>query len=201
MLGAKVYEKPTFESKILKVLKVGEFVITENRIKTDDQFKIGNGFSLTGDWIKLVDAKGFVFSSDLTDKNVEIGKSQYGQPYICLLGELNDEKKEQKLIKTKNGDFTKYFEYKYFDNGTYSSIAWDGCFNHKTEYKNLTLNEIYHQMISDYGGIINENEFWTPIYLEKSEDFIKFEGEGATQDLKIEIKANGKIIVTSYDCT
>jgi len=32
-------------------------------------------------------------------------------------------------------------------------------------------------------------------------NFIKFEGEGATEDLKIELKENGKIIVSSYDCT
>ena len=56
-------------------------------------------------------------------------------------------------------------------------------------------------MVRDYGGIMNVNEFWIPIFQEKSGNFIKFEGEGATEDLKIEIKENGKIIVSSYDCT
>jgi hypothetical protein len=201
MLGAKVYEKPTFQSKMLTELKVGKTIIIEQIIQTDEQIEIGNKFSLSGNWIKPMNVSGFVFSSDLSDKNVEIGKSKYGQTYINLLGELTDKKEEKKLIKTENGEFPKYFEYKYYENGTYTYTAWDGCFDHVTEYKNLTLNEVYHQMVSDYGEIMNENEFWVPIFQEKSENFIKFEGEGATEDLKIELKENGKIIVSSYDCT
>jgi hypothetical protein len=201
MLGAKVYEKPTFESKALTELKIGENLIIETIIQTDEHIEIGNGFSLNGNWIKPLNINGFIFSSDLSDKNVEIGKSKYGQTYINLLGKLTDKKEEKKLIKTENGEFPKYFEYKYYENGTYTYSAWDGCFDHITEYKNLSLNEVYHQMVSDYGGIMNENEFWTPIFQEKYGNFIKFEGEGATEDLKIELKENGKIIVTSYDCT
>ncbi len=201
MLGANVYEKPTFDSKILTELKVGENVIIQKTIRTNDQFKIANGFSLAGNWIKPMDVNGFVFSSDLTDKNVEVGKSKSGQTYINLLGKLIDKKKEKKLIKTGNGEFPKYFQYKYYENGTYTYTAWDGCFDHNTKYKNLTLNEVYHQMISDYGGIMNENEFLTPIFKEKSGNFIKFQGQGATEDLKVELRENGEIIVSSYDCT
>jgi hypothetical protein len=201
MLGAKVYEKPTLESKILTELKVGENIIIENIVQTDEQMKIGNGFSLSGNWIKPMNINGFVFSSDLSNKNVEIGQNKYGQTYINLLGKLTDKKEEKKLVKTDNGEFPKYFEYKYYENGTYTYTAWDGCFDHITEYKNLKLNEVYHQMVSDYGGIMNVNEFWIPIFQEKSGNFIKFEGEGATEDLKIEVKENGKIIVSSYDCT
>ena len=201
MLGAKVYEKPTLESKILTELKVGENIIIENIVQTDEQMKIGNGFSLSGNWIKPMNINGFVFSSDLSNKNVEIGQNKYGQTYINLLGKLTDKKEEKKLVKTDNGEFPKYFEYKYYENGTYTYTAWDGCFDHITEYKNLKLNEVYHQMVSDYGGIMNVNEFWIPIFQEKSGNFIKYEGEGATEDLKIEIKENGKIIVSSYDCT
>tara|TARA_R110002051_G_scaffold290310_2_gene353661 strand:+ start:339 stop:1037 length:699 start_codon:yes stop_codon:yes gene_type:complete len=200
MLGSKVYEKPTFKSKSLTEFKVGENIIIENIIQTDDQMEIGNGFSLAGNWIKPMNVNGYVFSSDLTDKNVEIGKSKYGQTYINLLGKLTNKKEEEKLIKTENGEFPKYFEYNYYENGTYTYTAWDGCYNHVTEYKNLSLNEVYHQMVSDYGGIMNENELWTPLFLEKSGNFIKFEGEGATEDLKIELK-DGIILVSSYDCT
>jgi len=77
MLGAKVYEKPTLESKTLTELKVGENIIIENIIQTEEQMKIGDGFSLNGNWIKPMNINGFVFSSDLSEKNVEIGKSKY----------------------------------------------------------------------------------------------------------------------------
>lgn len=203
MLGAIVYEKPTFKSKILTKLNVGENVMIEKIIKTDEQFKLGNGFSLTGNWVKPLDVKGFVFSSDLTDKKVKIGINKYGQKYITLLGKLIDKKEEKKLIKAENGVFPKYFEYKYYENGTYTKTSWDGCFDHMTAYKNLNLNEVYHQMVSDYGMTktdLNRESFWIPKYQETIEKTIKFEGKGATEDLKIELKENGLIAVSSYDC-
>ncbi|MFH4969400.1 hypothetical protein V8G61_14435 [Gaetbulibacter sp. M240] len=201
MLGAKVYEKPTFESKTLSELKVGENIIIEKTIQTEEQFEIGKGFSLNGNWIKPKNINGFIFSSDLTDKNVEIGQSEYGQTFINLLGIMTDKKKEEKLIQTENGEFPKYFEYKYYENGTYTYTSWDGCFDHVTEYKNLTLNEVYHQMVSDYYGLMGDNETWIPIFQGKEGSIIKFEGEGATEDLKIETKENEIIVVSSYDCT
>ncbi|MGC1632145.1 MAG: hypothetical protein WA749_08540 [Gelidibacter sp.] len=201
ILGAKVYEKPTFESKILTDLPVGENIIVEKLIDTNEKLKIANGFSLDGNWVKPEKINGFIFSSNLTDKKAEIGQSKHGQTFINLLGKLTDKKQEKKLIKTDNGEFPKYFEYIYYENGTYTYTSWDGCFDHVTEYKNLTLSEVYHQMVSDYGGLMGEKDFWKPIFQERTEDTLKFEGEGATEDLKIEIKGNGIIVVSSYDCT
>ena len=201
LLGAKVYEKPTFESKALTELKVGENLIIETIIQTDEQMEIGKGFSLSGNWIKPMNINGFVFSSDLSDKKVEIGKSKYGQTYINLLGKLTDKKEEEKLVKMDNGEFPQYFEYKYYENGTYTYSSFDGCFNHKTEYKNLTLSQVYHQMVSDYYGIMGDSETWIPVFQGRDGNIIKFEGEGATEDLKIKIKENGILTVSSYDCT
>ena len=56
-------------------------------------------------------------------------------------------------------------------------------------------------MVSDYGMVMSDNIFWVPIFQEKSDNMIKFQGEGATQELKIEIEENGQITVSSYDCT
>ena len=201
ILGAKIYEKPTFDSKTLTELPVGENIIIEKSIETKEQFRIGENFSLPGKWIKPYGLNGFIFSSDLTDKKVEVINNEYGQINVNLIGKLISEKTEEKQIHTKNGEFSKFFEYRYYENGTYTYTAWDGCFDHVTEYKNLTLNEVYHQMVSDYGGLMNENEFWIPIFQEKTENILRFEGEGATQDLKIELIENGVIIVSSYDCT
>lgn len=201
ILGAKIYEKPTFDSKTLTELPVGENIIIEKSIETKEQFRIGENFSLPGKWIKPYGLNGFIFSSDLTDKKVEVINNEYGQINVNLIGKLISEKTEEKQINTKNGEFSKFFEYRYYENGTYTYTAWDGCFDHVTEYKNLTLNEVYHQMVSDYGGLMNENEFWIPIFQEKTENILRFEGEGATQDLKIELIENGVIIVSSYDCT
>ena len=201
MLGAKVYEKPTFEPKTVSELPIGENIIVEKSIETKERFRIGENFSLSGKWIKPNGINGFVFSSDLTDKKADISPNEYGQTNLNLRGKLISEKSEEKQIKTENGVFPKYFEYKYYENGTYTYTSWDGCFDHVTEYKNLTLNEVYHQMVSDYYGIMGDNETWIPIFQGKEENIIKFEGEGATEDLKIETKENGIIVVSSYDCT
>ena len=204
MLGAKVYERPTFKSKTITQLKIGENIIIENLVETNEEMEIGNGFSLSGDWIKPIDIKGFIFSSNLTEKKVEIGKSKYGQPFINLLGKVTEKKEEKKLVKLENGEFPQYIEYKYYENGTYTYSSFGGCFDHLTEYKNLSLNDVYHQMVSDYAIIsidVNETSIRIPRILEKTDNIINFEGEGATEDLKIELKENGGIIVSSYDCT
>ena len=199
-IGAKVYEEPTFESKTLAELPLGEIIVLEKTIPTEKKLQVGNGFLLSGNWIKPEKISGFIFSSDLTDKKIEIIKTD-DRISINLLGKLMDKKEEKKLIKTDNGEFPKHFEYKYYENGTYTYIAWDGCFDHITEYKNLTLNEVYHQMINDYGVQFSDGEFKIPTIREYTGKIIEFDAEGATKDLKIELKENGNITVSSYDCT
>ena len=200
ILGAKVYEQPTFASKVLTEIPIGGIIQPERSIETNEAFAIGKGFFLSGKWIKPMDINGFVFSSDLSSKKVETGTSDYGQEYINLLGELISEQSEEKKIKTEIGEFPQYCEYKYYENGKYSLTIWDGCFDHMTEYQNLTLNEVYHQMVSDYGLLMNGKDFLVPEFQEKAGNILKFEGLDATQDLKIELKENGIFVVTSYSC-
>lgn len=201
ILGAKVYEKPTFDSKTLTALPVGENVIIEEQIQSNEKFYIGTGFSFAGKWIKPKGIEGYVFSSDLTDKKVKIGTEEGGQTCLNLLGKLIRKETAEKKVKTPNGEFPKHFEYKYHENGTYTNIAWDGFFDHITEYKKLTLNEVYHQMSSEYVVIMNGDQLLVPEFIEKAENKIKFAVEGATEDLTIELKEEGSIMVTSYDCT
>lgn len=204
LLGAKVHEKPTFNSKILTELQVGEIIKIEKSIETKDSLIIGERFSLKGFWMKPKTIDGFVFSSDFTNKNVEVGINRHGQTFINLLGNLLDEKEKEEIIKVENGEFPKYYKYKYYENANYSYTSWDGCYNHITKYKNLTLNEVYHQMLSDYVILLNTtngNELCVPKFLEKSGNSIKFESEGASQDLQILIIDSGIFEVSSYDCT
>lgn len=201
ILGAKVYEKPTFGSRALLTLPVGQSIITEEKIQSDEKFHIGTGFSLAGMWIKPKGIVGYIFSSDLTDKKVEFKTDVGGHTSMNFLGKLVREEAAEKKVKTPNGEFTKWFEYKYYENGTYTNIAWDGCFEHLSEYINLTLNEVYHQMSSDYAVIKNGDQLLIPEFIEKVKNIIEFGVEGATEDLTIELKEDGSIMVMSYDCT
>lgn len=182
-------------------MPIGKTVVIEKSVDSQERLTIGDTFSLEGNWIKPKGIKGFVYSSDLTDKKVEIGRNEFGHTFINLLGKSIEKKEDKKTINTDQGDFLKYFEYKFYENGIYTHTSWDGCFEHVTEYKNLSLSEVYHQMVSDYGIMMNGNEFQIPMFKEKSGNTLKFEGEGATEDLQIEIKDNGTIVVSSYDCT
>lgn len=201
LLGAKVYEEPTFDSGILTELDLGETIQNDGYIETNEEFAVGVGFSLPGIWIKPKGLNGFVFSSDLTSKKAEIGTDESGRNYVDLLGELTSEESEQKKIKTANGEFLKHFQYKYYKNASYTYVAWDGCFDHTTEYEGLNINEVYHQMISDYIILMNGETIIIPQFLEKSGNKLKFATEGATEELTIELRNNGTIVVSSYDCT
>ena len=111
---------------------------------------------------------------------------------------------EEEIVKTNNGEFSKYSEYKYYENGTYTCTIWDDCFNHKYRYVNLALNEVYHQMLSDYCELfiaIDRSELYIPVFQEKTENILKFECYGASQDLQIELIDNQIFEVSSYDCT
>lgn len=199
LYGAKVYAKPSFSSKVVSEIKLGEFITSERAIEAEEQKKIGNGLELNGKWIKI--NVGYVFSSDLSNKNVETGKNSHGQPYVDLLGNLLRKNSEKKNVKTENGEFPKYLEYKYYENGTYVYTAWDGCFDHVITYRNLDLHEVYHQMVSDYHLLLNDNEIVIPNVKKVEENVFWFEDLDAIQDLKIERNKDGSFSVSSYDCT
>lgn len=199
MIGARVYEAPAFNSEVLSTLPVGSSIFIE-LVEKSDSLIIGAGFSLKGNWIRPKNIKGYVFSTDLTGREVEVLKRNQGIS-ISLLGGLKEQKQEEKRVSTVQGDFPKYIEYRYYDNGTYTYTAWDGCFDHLTEYRNLSLSEVYHQMLSDYGIIVKGKEFSVPVFQEREGDTLKFQGEGAAQDLKIQVREGGIVVVSSYDCT
>ena len=71
LLGAELYEDPSFESRILYKLKIGDKLTSKTIISTNDTKMVGPNFNLGGDWIKtnVSGFNGFVFSSDLTKKN------------------------------------------------------------------------------------------------------------------------------------
>lgn len=201
ILGAKVYQKPNFDSEILTELPVGKLIIKEKSIKTEEKFPITKEFQLEGKWIKAEGIEGYVFSSDFSDKEVETGISEHGPKYITLLGKLLKKGSETKQKQTPQGKFPEYSETEFYENGTYFYTAWDGCFDHKTEYRNLEFHEVYHQMVSDYVLLMNGREYVVPEFIERSGRTYLFRHQGASQDLKIEMMENETITVSSYDCT
>ncbi len=201
-MGATVFEAPTFESGIIDRLTLGQKIEVEKSIPTTEIYYLGSDWGLEGNWIKAKGINGYIFSSDLTDKEVEFTLDNFEETKFDLKGKLVDQKEEEKKIKNQGGEFPIHLTYEFYENGTYSRKFFDGCFDHLTEYKNLSLNEIYHQMINDYSQLTTSLEFSGPVFTEKSGNIIRFQvKDGPTEDLKIEIKENGIIEVSSYDCT
>ncbi|WP_196893600.1 hypothetical protein [Aureivirga marina] len=200
--GAKIYEKPTFDSKTVSVLELGKPIIVEKVIETKEEFKIGKGFSLKGKWIKSKRLKGYVFSSDFSLIEPKISITHGRLKSIDLKGEELKVEKEEKMIEAVDGTkYKKEFEYTFYTNATYVYSTLDGCFDHETRYKNLKLNEVYHQMLSDYRMALESSDFILPNFLKKTNNRVDFNSEGGANELHILLLKNGEIIVASYDCT
>lgn len=201
-LGAKVFEAPTFESRIINTLSLGQKIQVEKSIPTAEKYYVGPDWGLEGNWIKAQGIEGYIFSSDLTDKEVEFTLDDFEESKFDLKGKLLDQKEEEKKIKNEEGEFPIHMTFEYYENGTYSRKFFDGCFDHIWEFKNLSLSEVYHQMLNDYSEYSSNLEFSSPVFTEKSGNIIRFQvKDGPTEDLKIEIKENGTFEVSSYDCT
>lgn len=203
ILGAKMYELPNLDAAPVSTIKFGASLTPDSIIPTTETRKIGENFSLSGNWVAtgVNGSTGYVFSSDLSDRKIGIRTGAGGQERIDFMGDLVNETSETIQVKMEQGTFPKYVEIKRFENGTYKQTSWDGCFDHEMRFKGLNLNEVYHQMISEYGILMNGEDFQIPGFKERDGNQIKFETEGASMDLQIELLEDDIIQVSSYDCT
>ena len=204
ILGAEIYERPTFQSKQIRKIEVGESLIAQEIISTTEVKKIGANFILKGSWIRtnIAGTSAYVFSSDLTKIKPMINIGNSGEKSINLFGK---KKSERKLVKKKKCG-NSYCEYRVnttdYDICRYTCTMWDDCYNHTYTFKGLTLSEAYHQMLNIYHDCGSNKEMQTPIFTNRRNNVYNFSFEETpTEDLKITIKRDGIIEVSSYDCT
>lgn len=102
---------------------------------------------MTGSWIKteVLGFTGFVFSADLTKLKPEITTNEFGQTFIELLGNKISERTEKRNQSYDGTNYVIEDEITVFENGIKLYWTFDSCFNHITKYKNLKINEVYHQ--------------------------------------------------------
>ena len=205
VLGAELYEKPSLDSKVIEKIKVGKNVIAKEIFKTGGQSKkIGNDFYLAGSFIKIQKGKnkGFVFTSDLTTIKPIFREIQKGIIIPDIDGKEKNKRTKKRIVKYNNKEYEIEDEITEYENVTYTYTAFDGCFNHTYLYKNLTLSEIYHQLTVNC-VVINETDMKIeiPRFIKKNGNEYLFEGEGATESLKIIDNKDGTFTISSYDCT
>ena len=199
-LGAAVYEQPTFESARRAKYPLGETFRVERVIETKDRYIVGEGFSFEGKWLKPVGMNGYVFSSDVTYRQVRISQTEYGNIELHLLGELLSEKDDVKMIKTENGEFPESTTTRVYEYGSEKGTFWDGCVDYATEYTGLPMHEAYHHMVHEhvtYADGIMEIPKLTGMSLSTFMFEVEF---GATEDLKLFVSADDKVVMTYYVC-
>jgi hypothetical protein len=203
-LGADLYERSSLNSKVIKKIKVGKKIIANEILKTIQSKKIENNFYLSGSFIKTQteSINGFIFTSDLTKIKPSLKDIYKGIIIPDIDGKEKNKRIEKRIEKYDNKEYEIEDEITEFENVTYTYTAFDGCFDHTYLYKNLTLSEVYHQLTVNQ-VVINETDMKIeiPRFIEKKGNEYLFEGEGATQDLKIIDNKDGTFTVSSYDCT
>ena len=204
VLGAELYEQPSLDSKVIKNIKVGEKIIAKEILKTRQSKKIGKELYLAGNFIRIQNESfnGFVFTSDLTKIKPSLSEIYEGIMVPDIQGKEKNKKTVKRIEKFDNKEYEIEDEITEFENVKYTYTAFDGCFNHIYLYRNLTLSEVYHQL-TVHQIVINETDkkIELPKFIEKKGNEYLFEGEGATQDLKIINNKDGTFTVSSYDCT
>lgn len=201
MEGAAVYEHPGFDSQQQALIPTGAILVVEERIGTQEKLKLGEGFALTGEWVKPVGTEGYIFSSDLSSKRVSTGRNESGQPFIDLLGSLTREERKEELVATPAGEFPKVVVQRFYENGTQSLTYWDGCVDEVAEYRGLALNEVYHQLVSDHGLFMGDGSYEIPLFTEKVGNEWRFENPlGPTQGIVITLQEDGALVVSAYSC-
>ncbi|WP_375417749.1 hypothetical protein [uncultured Hymenobacter sp.] len=207
--GADLHETPSFTSKIARRLPLGVVVNAQQTVASDDVKWIGAGFALSGDWIEVTTPAytGYIFSSDLTPRRPTIKKSRSGMLYIDLLGTTKSSRTEKQLVASAAKNLLREYATKditEYANGTYTMTTYDGCFDHVYAFRQLTLNEVYHHLISNYSGY-DGKKLKQPKLLSKKGNVYTFTcGFGdsdATQELQLTIHEKGILIISSSDCT
>lgn len=206
VLGAELYEKPSLNSKVLLKIKVGEKLIAKEIIKTEQSKIIGKGFSFSGNFIKIhyKSYTGYIFSSDLTKIKPSIKVDYDGILVADIMGIEKGKRIEKRYEKFDGKEYEIEDEITEYENGSYTYTAFDGCFDHVYIFKNMTLNEVYHQLINLYffaGQTENGRQIEIPKFFKKTINEYYFNSIDATQDLKLIDNQDGRFTISSYDCT
>ncbi|HEX8429545.1 hypothetical protein [Hymenobacter sp.] len=209
--GAEVHEKPSCQSKVLRKIPIGAAVNAQQTIASKEVKQVGAGFALQGDWIKVTAPAytGYVFSSDVTKHKPKI-ESRDGLTFVDLLGTKKSARTENEKVAAANKNSAPEYavhETTEYASGTYTMTTHDGCFDHVYSFRRLTLPEVYHHMISSYSGYssFNPKKLMQPKLISRKGNVYTFTcGFGdsdAAQDLKLTVKDNGVITISSNDCT
>ncbi len=205
--GAKLYEEPSLGAKVIKNIKLGEKIIADEILKTKHSKEIANEFYFEGNFIKIQNdsIRGYVFSTDLTQIKLvlSVNDEDEGITIANIDGKELSKRVVKRIVKIEGKEYDTEDKITEFENVTYTYTLFDGCSDFIYKYKDVTLSEVYYQMIGKhrYTYVTLEGNFiYTPTFDEKKGNEYLFGDVSPSHDLKIIENKDGTFTVSSFYC-
>ena len=205
IFGANLYEKPSLDSEIIKNIRVGEKIVANRILKTEQPIHIGVEFQLQGGFIEVKNQvySGFIHSSDLTRFKPQLEEILDGIIIPDFKGKVKSKTSENKIETFNNKEYEVEVEITTYENVIHTYTDLNECLENTYLYKDMTLNEVYHQLpvynpnidITSKGSVILMPEF-----IEKKRNKYFFRGIGITRYTTIVKNLDGQYLISSLDC-
>ncbi len=205
IFGANLYKKPSLDSEIIENIKVGEKIVANRILKTEQPIHIGVEFQLQGGFIEVKNQvySGFIHSSDLTRFKPQLEEILDGIIIPDFKGKVKSKTSEKKIETFNNKAYEVEVEITTYENVIHTYTDLNECLENTYLYKDMTLNEVYHQLpvhnpnidITSKGSVILMPEF-----IEKKRNKYFFRGIGITRYTTIVKNLDGQYLISSLDC-
>lgn len=205
IFGANLYEKPSLDSEIIENIKVGEKIVANRILKTEQPIHIGVEFQLQRGFIEVKNQvySGFIHSSDLTRFKPQLEEILDGIIIPDFKGKVKSKTSEKKIETFNNKEYEVEVEITTYENVIHTYTDLNECLENTYLYKDMTLNEVYHQLpvhnpnidITSKGSVILMPEF-----IEKKRNKYFFRGIGITRYTTIVENLDGQYLISSLDC-
>ncbi|MGJ8549377.1 MULTISPECIES: hypothetical protein [Winogradskyella] len=205
IFGAKLYEKPSLGSKLIKRIAVGKRIVAEKIIETKQSLHIGEGFQLQGDFIKVKNqvCSGFIHSSDLTTFRPQLESIYDGIMIPNFKGKIIHKTTDKRIEKFNDKPFEIEEEIATYDHIIHTYTDFNDCFENTYLYKHMTLHEVYQQLPVHNPNIditSKGNFILMPEFIEKKDNKYIFKGIGITRSIAIIKNQDGLFLIELLDC-
>jgi len=205
IFGANLYEKPSLDSEIIENIKVGEKIVANRILKTEQPIHIGVEFQLQGGFIEVKNQvySGFIHSSDLTRFKPQLEEILDGIIIPDFKGKVKSKTSEKKIETFNNKEYEVEVEITTYENVIHTYTDLNECLENTYLYKDMTLNEVYHQLPVHNPNIditSKRSVILMPEFIEKKRNKYFFRGIGITRYTTIVENLDGQYLISSLDC-
>lgn len=205
IFGAKLYEKPALDSKLIKRISVGDRIVAEKILETKQSIHIGEGFQLHGHFIKVKHrvCSGFIHRSDLTTFRPRLEQVYDGVIIPDFKGQMIHKTTDKRIETCNDKPFEIEEEIATYDHIIHTYTDFNDCFENTYLYKHMTLHEVYHQLPVHNPNIditSKGNFILMPEFIEKKDNKYIFKGIGITRSIAIIKNQDGLFLISSLDC-